>query len=173
MNKKTTFSSTIRNYWNIRTKNDLTGKINVRKIVNYILIMLLATCGVVYNTMINGVNNTMLSSFMIVVAILTAALFVISFNTLQIYREIRKDVKLYTTTENIVVEKLRTIIDYGISMGFITIIFIGVNLIVSIDNAPEWITIISLTIIGLLITDFVITVLKTVKLVRVVNIIML
>ena len=63
MNKKTTFSSTIRNYWNIRTKNDLTGKINVRKIVNYILIMLLATCGIVYNTMINGVNNTMLSSF--------------------------------------------------------------------------------------------------------------
>ena len=173
MSKKTTFYPTIKNYWNIRTKNDLTGKINVRKIVNYVLVVSLITVGIVYNSIHSENITTMISTFMITVAIFTAALFAISFNTLQIYREMQKNIELYTTDENIVINKLRTIIDYGISMGFITVIFLGVNMIFDVNNSPLWVIFSSLTITGLLVADFLITMLKTVRLMRVVNRIML
>lgn len=80
--------------------------------------------------------TTMLISFMITVAIFTAALFVVSLQYLQAQKEMQEGGDLYTTDENIVIDKLRTMIDYSISMGFITVIFIGVNIVFDINNAP-------------------------------------
>lgn len=117
--------------------------------------------------------TTMLISFMITVAIFTAALFVVSLQYLQAQKEMQEGGDLYTTDENIVIEKLRTMIDYSISMGFITVIFIGVNIVFDINNAPLWVVFSSLIIIGLLVADFLITMLKIVRLVRVVNRIMM
>lgn len=172
MKKKTTFSSTIKNRWNM-SENDSTKKITFKNIIKYIFIALIIALGVVYNTIHSEMIPIMLSTFMITVAIFTAALFVASFNTIQIYREVQKNSESYTTDENIVIDKLRTIIDYGISMGFITVIFLGVNIIFDVNNAPLWVIFSSLTITGLLVADFLITMLKTVRLVRVVKRIML
>lgn len=173
MSKKTTFYPTIKNYWNIRMKHDLTGEINIRKIINYVLVISLITLGIVYGGIHSENITTMLSAFMITVAIFTAALFVASFNTIQIYREVQEKIELYLTAERIVIDKLRTIIDYGISMGFITVIFLGVNIIFDVNNAPLWVIFSSLTITGLLVAYFLTTMLKTVRLVRVVKRIML
>lgn len=172
MKKKTTFSSTIKNRWNM-SENDSTKKITFKNIIKYIFIALIIALGVVYNTIHSETIPIMLSAFMITVAIFTAALFVASFNTIQIYREVQKKGESYLTAEIMVIDKLRTIIDYGISMGFITVIFLGVNIIFDVNNAPLWVIFSSLTITGLLVADFLITMLKTVRLVRVVKRIML
>ncbi len=172
MEKKTTFSSTIKNRWN-KNKNYSTRKNNIKNIIKYIFSAIIVLLGAIYNTIHSEMITTMLISFMITVAIFTAALFVVSLQYLQAQKEMQEGGDLYTTDENIVIEKLRTMIDYSISMGFITVIFIGVNIVFDINNAPLWVVFSSLIIIGLLVADFLITMLKIVRLVRVVNRIMM
>lgn len=172
MEKKTTFSSTIKNRWN-KNKNYSTRKNNIKNIIKYIFAAIIVLLGAIYNTIHSEMITTMLISFMITVAIFTAALFVVSLQYLQAQKEMQEGGDLYTTDENIVIEKLRTMIDYSISMGFITVIFIGVNIVFDINNAPLWVVFSSLIIIGLLVADFLITMLKIVRLVRVVNRIMM
>ena len=172
MEKKTTFSSTIKNRWN-KNKNYSTRKNNIKNIIKYIFAAIIVLLGAIYNTIHSKMITTMLISFMITVEIFTAALFVVSLQYLQAQKEMQEGGDLYTTDENIVIEKLRTMIDYSISMGFITVIFIGVNIVFDINNAPLWVVFSSLIIIGLLVADFLITMLKIVRLVRVVNRIMM
>ena len=172
MEKKTTFSSTIKNRWN-KNENYSTRKNNIKNIIKYIFAAIIVLLGAIYNTIHSEMITTMLISFMITVAIFTAALFVVSLQYLQVQKEMQEGGELYTTDENIVIEKLRTMIDYNISMGFITVIFIGVNIVFDINNAPLWLVFSSLTIIVLLVADFLITMLKIVRLVRVVNRIMM
>lgn len=109
---------------------------------------------------------------MIVVAIFTAALLSISFQSLQVQKEIQKGGELYTIDENIIIDKLKTMIDYGMTMGIITVSFIGITMIFNVNAAPLWVVFLLSTIIGLLIADVFITLLKTVRLIRVVNRIM-
>lgn len=171
MNKKTTFSATIKNYWSTRG-NDSTRKTNVKNILFFALVTLLVACGIAYNIVNHGPSLIIMSTFMIVVAIFTAALLSISFQSLQVQKEIQKGGELYTIDENIIIDKLKTMIDYGITMGIITVSFIGITMIFNVNAAPLWVVFSVSTIIGLLVADVFITLLKTVRLIRVVNRIM-
>ena len=171
MNKKTTFSATIKNYWSTRGK-DSTKRTNIKNTLIFTLIALLVACGIAYNVVNHGPSLTIMSTFMIVVAVFTAALFSISFQSLQVQREIQEGGKLYTIDENIIIDKLKTMIDYGMTMGIITVSFIGITMIFNVNAAPLWVVFLLSTIIGLLIADVFITLLKTVRLIRVVNRIM-
>lgn len=171
MNKKTTFSATIKNYWSTRGK-DSTKRTNIKNTLLFTLIALLVACGIAYNVVNHGPSLTIMSTFMIVVAVFTAALFSISFQSLQVQREIQEGGKLYTIDENIIIDKLKTMIDYGMTMGIVTVSFIGITMIFNVNAAPLWVVFLLSTIIGLLIADVFITLLKTVRLIRVVNRIM-
>ena len=168
MNKKTTFSATIKNYWSERGK-DSTRKTNVKNTLLFILIALLVASGITYNIANHRKPLIIMSTLMIVVAIFTAALFSISFQSLQVQKEIQEGGEIYTIDENIIIDKLKTMIDYGITMGVITVSFIGITMIFNVNAAPLWIVIFISIIIGLLIADFSITALKTVKFMRVIN----
>lgn len=172
MNKKTTFSSTIKNYWGVRGK-DSTRRTNIKTTLLFTLIALLVAFGIAYNIVNHGPSLTIMSTFMIVVAIFTAALFSVSYQYLQVQKEILAGGKLYTTDENIVIDKLRAMIDYGLIMGVITVSFIGITMIFNVNTAPLWAVFPISTIIGLLVADFSITALKTVRFMRVVNRIMI
>lgn len=171
MNKKTTFSATIKNRWSEK-ENDSTRKTNIKNILLFALVALLVSCGIAYNIVNHGPSFTIMSTFMIVVAIFTAALLCTSFPSLQIQKEIQKGGELYTIDENIIIDKLKTMIDYGITMGVITVSLIGITMIFNVNTAPLWVVFSVSTIIGLLVADVFITLLKTVRLMRVVNRIM-
>lgn len=172
MNKKTTFSATIKNYWSERGQ-DSTRKTNVKNTLLFILIALLVASGITYNIANHRQPLIIMSTLMIVVAVFTAALFSVSFQYLQVQKEILAGGKLYTADENIVIDKLRAMIDYGITMGIITVFLTGIIMFFNVTTAPLWIVIFISIIIGLLIADFSITTLKTVRFMRVVNRIML
>lgn len=171
MNKKTTFSATIKNYWSTRGK-DSTRKTNIKNIFLFALVALLVASGIAYNIVNHGPSLIIMSTFMIVVAVFTAALLCTSFPSLQVQKEIQKGGKLYTIDENIIIDKLKTMIDYGITMGVITVSLIGITMIFNVNTTPLWVVFSVSTIIGLLVADVFITLLKTVRLIRVVNRIM-
>lgn len=171
MNKKTTFSATIKNRWSEK-ENDSTRKTNIKNILLFALVALLVSCGIAYNIVNHGPSFTIMSTFMIVVAVFTAALLCTSFQSLQVQKEIQKGGKIYTIDENIIIDKLKTMIDYGITMGVITVSLIGITMIFNVNTTPLWVVFSVSTIIGLLVADVFITLLKTVRLMRVVNRIM-
>lgn len=171
MNKKTTFSATIKNYWSTRGK-DSTRKTNIKTTLLFILIALLVASGIAYNIANHRQPLIIMSTLMIVVAVFAAALLCTSFQSLQVQKEIQEGGELYTIDENIIIDKLKTMIDYGITMGVITVSLIGITMIFNVNTAPLWVVFSISTIIGLLVADFFITVLKTVRLMRVVNRIM-
>lgn len=172
MNKKTTFSATIKNYWSTRGK-DSTRKTNIKTTLLFILIALLVASGIAYNIANHRQPLIIMSTLVIVVAIFTAALFSVSFQYLQVQKEMLAGGKLYTSDENIVIDKLRSMIDYGLTMGVITVFLIGIIMFFNVTAAPLWVALFVSTIIGLLIADFSITALKTVRFMRVVNRIMI
>lgn len=171
MNKKTTFSATIKNRWSEK-ENYSTRKTNIKNIFLFALVALLVASGIAYNIVNHGPSLTIMSTFMIVVAVFTAALLCTSFQSLQVQKEIQKGGKLYTIDENIIIDKLKTMIDYGITMGVITVSLIGITMIFNVNTTPLWVVFSVSTIIGLLVADVFITLLKTVRLMRVVNRIM-